>query len=60
MAAAAVAQNISFTSPLADAKFAQIVGHPQISNFLTSIIQLSAWKVIATILLILVAYDQCK
>lgn len=56
---AATAQNVSFASPLADAKFAQIVGNDHISDFLTSITELSAWKVVITILLVLVAYDQC-
>jgi len=56
---AATAQNVSFASPLADAKFAQIVGNDHINDLLTSITELSAWKVVVTILLVLVAYDQC-
>jgi C-22 sterol desaturase len=60
MASAVMANNGSFTSPLADAKLAQFVGHPQIDSVIARIFQLSPWTVALTILLGLVAYDQCK
>ena len=53
-------QNVSFASPLADAKYAQILGSPQISGFLTKLSEVSGWTVAFTIFLVLVAYDQCK
>lgn len=56
---AATAQNVSFASPLADAKFAQLTGSPQFDSFLTSIGDLGFWKIALTILFVLVAYDQC-
>ena len=52
--------NASFASPLADAKYAQILGNPQINGFLKTISELSGWTIALTILLVLVAYDQCK
>jgi C-22 sterol desaturase len=60
MASAVMAKNASFTSPLADAKLAQFVGHPQIDGLLARASELSAWTVVLTIFLGLVAYDQCK
>ncbi|RDW92043.1 cytochrome P450-23 [Coleophoma crateriformis] len=54
----AAAQNASFVSPLADAKFAQIVGNPQIDGILVSLSQLSGWTIAFTLLAVLVAYDQ--
>ncbi|KAG0649225.1 Cytochrome P450 [Hyphodiscus hymeniophilus] len=50
--------NISFASPVADAKYAQILGNPQINGFLTKVSELSGWTIALTILLVLVAYDQ--
>lgn len=55
-----MAQNLSFASPLADAKYAQIVGNTQIDGFLGRVGELSWWSVVLTALLIAVAYDQCK
>jgi len=52
------ASNVSFASPLADAKYAQIVGHPQIDGLLSRIGELSGWTIALTLLLVLVAYDQ--
>jgi C-22 sterol desaturase len=60
MASAVVANNGSFTSPLADAKFAQFVGQSHINGLITQISELSPWTVLLTIFLCLVAYDQCK
>jgi len=51
-------QNVSFASPLADAKYAQILGNPQINGFLTKVSELNGWTIALTILLVLVAYDQ--
>lgn len=55
----AAVQNATFTSPLADANHAQIVGNSQIDGILASISQLSGWTVALTVLAMLVAYDQC-
>jgi len=56
----ATASNVSFASPLADAKYAQIVGHLQIDGLLGRLAELSGWQIAFTILLVLIAYDQCK
>jgi C-22 sterol desaturase len=56
----AALQNASFASPLADAKYAQIVGNPQIDSILSKVSEISGWSVVLTVLAILVAYDQCK
>ncbi|RFU35603.1 hypothetical protein B7463_g660, partial [Scytalidium lignicola] len=57
-----MAANVSFASPLANAETARIVGHPHIDGVLSKIAQhvtqLSAWQVVVTVLLIMVAYDQ--
>ena len=60
MASIVAAANASYASPLADAKVAQIVGHPQIDGLIAQISQLSPWTLVLTILLGLVVYDQCK
>lgn len=52
-------QNASFASPLADAN-AQFLGHPQIDSVLSSLYQTSGWTIALTLLLVCVAYDQCK
>jgi C-22 sterol desaturase len=52
--------NASFASPLADAKYAQFVGHPQIDSVLSSLFDLSGWTIVLTLFLVAVAYDQCK
>jgi C-22 sterol desaturase len=54
------ASNVTFASPLADAKYAQIVGHPQIDGLLGKLGELSGWQIAITLLLVLVAYDQSK
>jgi C-22 sterol desaturase len=54
------ASNVTFASPLADAKYAQIVGHPQIDGLLGKLGELSGWQIVITLLLVLVAYDQSK
>jgi C-22 sterol desaturase len=56
----ATASNVSFASPLADAKYAQIVGHPQIDGLLGRLGELSGWQIAVTLLLVLIAYDQSK
>ncbi|CAG8960943.1 hypothetical protein HYFRA_00002481 [Hymenoscyphus fraxineus] len=58
MASIVSATNASSAVPLAGVKVAQIVGHPQIDSFLTSLTQVSGWTVAFTILALLVAYDQ--
>jgi hypothetical protein len=52
--------NVSFASPPADVKYAQIVGHPQIDGVLASISELSGWTIALTVLGLLVAYDQSE
>lgn len=51
-------QNVSFVSPLADAKYAQIVGNTQIDGLLVRVGELSWWSILLTTFLIAVAYDQ--
>ncbi|CZR62360.1 probable cytochrome P450 (involved in C-22 denaturation of the ergosterol side-chain) [Phialocephala subalpina] len=53
-----MAQNVSFASPLADAKYAQIVGNTQIDGLLGRAGELSWWSIVLTALLVAVAYDQ--
>lgn len=55
-----MAENVSFASPVADAKYAQIVGNAQIDGFLTTLSGLSGWTITLTLLAMMVAYDQCK
>jgi C-22 sterol desaturase len=47
-------------SPLADAKLTQFVGQPQIDSVLSKLSELSGWTIALTLLLVAVAYDQCK
>jgi C-22 sterol desaturase len=56
----ATTSNVSFASPLADAKYTQIIGQPQIDGLLGRLGELSGWTIALTLLLILIAYDQCK
>ncbi|RAL66110.1 hypothetical protein DID88_005781 [Monilinia fructigena] len=51
-------QNVTYASPVADAKFAQVIGHPQIDSYLAKLADVSAWQVVITILCLMVAYDQ--
>lgn len=54
-----MAQNVSsFASPLAEGKYAQIVGNPQIDSFIGTLGGLSIWTVLFSLLLCAVAYDQ--
>ncbi|KAH8659082.1 hypothetical protein BGZ60DRAFT_117024 [Tricladium varicosporioides] len=53
-----VAANGSFASPLADAKYAQIVGNPQIDSIIAKVSNLSGWTIALTVLALLIAYDQ--
>ncbi len=57
---ASAASNVTFASPLADAKYAKILGSPQIDGFIQTLSQTSGWTIALTIFLGLVAYDQCK
>jgi hypothetical protein len=54
------ASNVSFASPLADAKYAPILGSSHIDEALATISNLSGWTIALTVLALLVAYDQCK
>lgn len=56
----AMTANSSFAAPLVDAKITQLTGSPQIDGLLKNIFELSAWQIAITVLLVLVAYDQCK
>lgn len=56
----AAASNASLASPLADAKYAPILGNSHIDEALATISNLSGWTVALTVLALLVAYDQCK
>ncbi|TGO63315.1 hypothetical protein BOTNAR_0102g00170 [Botryotinia narcissicola] len=55
-----VVQNITYASPVADAKFAPIIGHPQLNGFLAKLAEVSAWQIVLTIICLMVAYDQCS
>ncbi|KAI9645402.1 RNA polymerase C-22 sterol desaturase [Ciborinia camelliae] len=57
---AGLVQNITYASPVADAKLAQVIGYPQLNGYLAKLAQVSAWQIVLTILCVLVAYDQCK
>lgn len=56
---AALANATSFTSPLANA---QLTGHATRASGLVGrlLAQLNGWTVFVTLLLVLVAYDQCE
>jgi hypothetical protein len=56
----AAASNVSFASPLADAKYAPILGNSHLDEALATISNLSGWTIALTVLAALVAYDQCK
>lgn len=57
--AAIVVQNTSFTTPLADVNYGQTTQHSAIiDGVVSSVAGLSAWTVLFTIILSLVAYDQ--
>ena len=51
-------ENVTFASPVADAKFAQLLGDRLVNGILTLFSELSGWAIALTILLVLVAYDQ--
>lgn len=53
-------QNITYASPVADARFAKVIGHPQIDGYLAKLADVSAWQIVLAILCLMVAYDQCK
>ncbi|KAK2626325.1 hypothetical protein QTJ16_004587 [Diplocarpon rosae] len=55
-----MAENLSFTSPLADAKYAQVAGSSQFDSFMATLLALSRWKIALTLLALMVAYDQCN
>ncbi|CAL3969831.1 hypothetical protein PZA11_007599 [Diplocarpon coronariae] len=55
-----MAENLSFASPLADAKYAQVTGSSQFDRFLATLSALSGWKIALTLLALMVAYDQCS
>jgi hypothetical protein len=55
-----MAENVSFASPLADARYAQIVGNESIDGLLGRLGDLSWWSVAFTLLCLAVAYDQSK
>ncbi len=56
----AMAENASFVSPVADAKYAQILEDAHIDGFLATLSGLSGWTVALTLLAMMVAYDQCE
>jgi C-22 sterol desaturase len=56
-----MAVNASFVSPTADAKVAHLITHLDSSSFLATIFNgLGVWRVLLTLLVCAVAYDQCN
>ncbi|KAH6716944.1 cytochrome P450 [Leptodontidium sp. 2 PMI_412] len=56
----ATADNISFASPLADASYAQLAGASRVEGLLSTLSELSGWTIALTLLVMMVAYDQCS
>lgn len=56
----ATADNISFASPLADANYAQLAGASRVEGLLSTLSELSGWTIALTLLVMMVAYDQCE
>ncbi|KAF2262155.1 cytochrome P450 61 [Lojkania enalia] len=56
-----MAVNASFVSPTADAKFANVAAQLDVNGVVSTILSnLTGWKLVLTVLLVLVAYDQFK
>ena len=56
----AALQNVSFTSPLAQASFAKFASPSVLDEVFSTITGLSGWTIALTVFLGLVLYDQCK
>lgn len=56
----AALQNVSFTSPLAQASFAKFASPSVLDDVFSTITNLSGWTIAITVFLGLVLYDQCK
>lgn len=56
----AAVQNMTYASPAADAKFAEILGAGPLADILAQLPEVSALSIAITVLLVLVAYDQCE
>jgi sterol 22-desaturase len=56
----AALQNVSFTSPLAQATFARFPDPSVLDGVLSVVTSLSGWTIALTVFLGLVLYDQCK
>lgn len=55
-----MAANVSFVSPTADAKAAQVLQDFDTSGLLSSVVTgLTVWKLALTLIVTAVAYDQC-
>jgi C-22 sterol desaturase len=56
-----MAANASFVSPTADAKVAHMITQLDTNSILSTIFNgLSVWRVLLTVLVAAVVYDQCK
>lgn len=56
-----MAANASFVSPTADAKVAHMITQLDTSSILGAIFNgFSVWRALLTVLVLAVAYDQCK
>lgn len=56
---AAAAQNVSFTSPVADASHGPVpINNNMVTDIFSTVQGLSGWTIAFTILALLVAYDQ--
>lgn len=56
----AALQNVSFTSPLAQATFAKFSDPSVLDGVLSIVTGLSGWAIALTVFLGLVLYDQCE
>jgi C-22 sterol desaturase len=55
-----MAVNASFVSPTADAKAAHMITHLNSNSILSAVIDgFSVWRLLLTLLIVAVAYDQC-
>jgi C-22 sterol desaturase len=56
-----MAVNASFVSPTADAKVAHMITQLDSNSFLSAIINgFSVWRLLLTMVVMAVAYDQCR
>ena len=57
---AAIVENVTLASPLADAEYAHMASSSRIDGLLGTLSELSGWTIALTLLALMVAYDQCQ